>query len=108
MTTGNDWFEQARRVVAGLGQSLGAASAGPSADDHPDDCRWCPVCQVAAVVRGERPEVTTALADALSAAADALRRAAAAPAAPAEEPTDEPPAADGAEPGPPVQRIEIA
>ncbi|WP_346622999.1 hypothetical protein [Blastococcus montanus] len=98
MTTGADWFDQARRL-------LEAASAGarpaPDADGaHGDDCRWCPVCQVAAVVRGERPEVTAALADVLTTAAAALRTFAETPgAAPADEPGGE---------QPPVQRIDIA
>ena len=40
---------------------------------RPSDCRWCPLCQAAAVVRGERPEVSAALADMLTATAAALR-----------------------------------
>jgi hypothetical protein len=121
MTDGPDWVEQARRLVAGLGQTLGeAARSGAGADDegtgHPADCRWCPVCQVAAVVRGERPEVTAALADALGAAAVALRsfaeQAAAAAPAPADAASADAASADEApaapEPAAPVQRIEIA
>ncbi|MGY1691766.1 hypothetical protein [Geodermatophilus sp. SYSU D01105] len=77
MTDAPDWAEQARRLVAGLGQTLGQTlregARGAGDDGHPADCRWCPVCQVAAVVRGERPEVTAALADVLGAAAAALR-----------------------------------
>jgi hypothetical protein len=67
------------------------------------------VCQAAAVVRGERPEVTAALADILTTTAAALRTFAGEHAPPAaegepgegtdEDPGDEPPA---------VQRIEIA
>ena len=106
-----DWMEQARRLVSGLGQSLGAAArpaegaaAGGSAG-HAADCRWCPLCQAAAVLRGERPEVTAALADTLAAVAGALRTygAAAEPAGPA---PDQP--APDADPGPPVQHVEIA
>jgi hypothetical protein len=102
-----DWVEQARRLVTGLGQTLGAAlreEAGAGA--HPSDCRWCPVCQVAAVVRGERPEVTDALADVLTAAAAALRTAPAP--APAPAPEAEAEAEEPAPPTPPVQHIEIA
>ena len=103
MNDGPDWVEQARRLVTGLGQTLGSAlREGDAAGAHPSDCRWCPVCQVAAVVRGERPEVTDALADVLTAAAAALRSVA--EPAPAAEPeaTEEPPP-----PAPPVQHIEI-
>jgi hypothetical protein len=103
MNDGPDWVEQARRLVTGLGQTLGAALREGDAAAHPSDCRWCPVCQVAAVVRGERPEVTDALADVLTAAAAALRSVA--EPAPAAEPeaAEEPPP-----PAPPVQHIEIA
>jgi hypothetical protein len=73
------------------------------------DCRWCPLCQAAAVLRGERPEVSAALADVLTATATALRSFAGEP-APAG--TDPPPAA-GEDAGtgaaaPVVQRIELS
>ncbi|MGY1773373.1 hypothetical protein [Blastococcus sp. SYSU D00813] len=129
MNPGDDWLEHARRLVAGLGQSLAAAAPADRADAadgpepaaaHGSDCRWCPLCQAAAVLRGERPEVTAALADALGAAAAALRALAAEPGRPAEEPGRaeqpagaEPAAAPGPQPGPEtagpvVQHIEIA
>jgi hypothetical protein len=102
-----DWVEQARRLVTGLGQTLGAAlREGDGGDAHPSDCRWCPVCQVAAVVRGERPEVTDALADVLTAAAAALRTVS--ERAPAPAPEAEAEAEEPAPPAPPVQHIEIA
>ncbi|WP_116452469.1 hypothetical protein [Blastococcus litoris] len=105
MTPGTDWIDQAQRLVEAVRGSL--ASAVPPADGeagHSADCRWCPVCQVAAVVRGERPEVTAALADLLTTAAAALRTVAEAgqPAPPATAP-----AQDG-EPPAPVQQIDIA
>ena len=111
MNDAPDWVEQARRLVTGLSQTLGAAlREEDGAGAHPSDCRWCPVCQVAAVVRGERPEVTDALADVLTAAAAALRtvseRAPAPAAAPA--PGAEAEAEEPAPPAPPVQHIEIA
>src|SRR5688500_16533505 len=111
MTTGADWVDQARRLLDAFVQGSTAKPAdqpttGESA--HGSDCSWCPLCQAAAVVRGERPEVTAALADVLTATATALRTFAesAQPAQP------RPPAStdDGpeAEPPPSVQRIEIA
>jgi hypothetical protein len=110
MTTGTDWIEQARRVLETLRGGLGDAAPTPAApgDAHSPDCRWCPVCQVAAVVRGERPEVAAALADVLTAAATALRAFAAAagtegPDAPADAGSE-----DAGDPPPVVQRIEIA
>ena len=36
------------------------------------ECRYCPVCQAVAALRGERPEVTARVAEALTAAAGAL------------------------------------
>ena len=110
MTEGPDWVEQARRLVTGLGQTLGSAvrdgtAAGQADGGHPADCRWCPVCQAAAVVRGERPEVTAALADLLDAASVALRSFADdAAARAADQPAPEP----ERPPAPVVQRIEIA
>jgi hypothetical protein len=70
------------------------------------DCRWCPLCQAAAVLRGERPEVTAALADILTTASAALRALAEqiAPATDDSPQEPQPPAADE----PDVQRIEIA
>ena len=104
MNDAPDWAEQARRLVTGLGQTLGAAlREEDGAGAHSADCRWCPVCQVAAVVRGERPEVTDALADVLTAAAAALRTVSERASAPAPEAEAEEPAP----PAPPVQHIEI-
>ena len=114
MTPGADWPEQVRRLAETLrGVLAGAAAHVPPVDGgSPPECRWCPLCQLVAVLRGERPEVTVALADVLRATADALHAFAAAPDAPArgEDPTgtgagDAPPHAD---PPPVVQRIEIA
>lgn len=85
MTTGADWLETARRVVDTFLAPPVAASptTGPAttageeavhgATGHADTCRWCPVCQAVAVARGERPEVTAALADLLTTTAGALR-----------------------------------
>jgi hypothetical protein len=105
MTSGTEWIDHAQRLVEAL--RGGPAADGTDTDErHTTDCRWCPVCQVAAVVRGERPEVTAALADVLTSAATALRTVAAAgeshvPAAETE------PAGQESQP-PPVQRIDIA
>jgi hypothetical protein len=112
MNPGTDWIEQARRVLDTLRQTTGPAQDGATAGNaHPADCRWCPVCQIAAVVRGERPELTAALADVLTATATALRTFAEAahPGAPADagaaaEPTPE----TDVDPQPAVQRIDIA
>ncbi|WP_324277320.1 hypothetical protein [Blastococcus brunescens] len=109
MTPGTDWIDQAQRLVEALRGGLASVTDAAHTDDpaagaHSADCRWCPICQAAAVVRGERPEVNEALADLLTAAATALRTVAATgrPAEPEAETRqeDEPPA--------PVQQIDIA
>jgi hypothetical protein len=69
------------------------------------ECQWCPLCQLMAVVRGERPEVTARVAEAGTALAAAFRSlvdaAAAATAAP--EPDDQ----RSAGPAPRVQRVDL-
>jgi hypothetical protein len=99
MNPGTDWIEQGRRLLETL-----RSSAEASDGQHGSDCRWCPVCQAAAVVRGERPEVTAALADVLTTAAAALRTFAESAATPPEPEAQEPP--DGEAPA--VQQIDIA
>ena len=106
MNPGTDWIEQGRRLLETLSSGLGAAPADADAAEHPSDCRWCPICQVAAVVRGERPEVTAALADVLTTAAAALRTFAAA-GGDAPGATAEPDETDDGDP-PIAQQIEIA
>jgi hypothetical protein len=109
---GSDWSDQARRMVETLRGVLGTLAAHDErpagAADPTAECRWCPLCQFVAVLRGERPEVTAVLADVLRATADALHAFAAAPDGPsptATTPQDEAPVGD---PPPVVQRIEIA
>lgn len=108
MSTGPDWVDQARRLLDALVQR-----PDPSADRAPRgtgahaDCSWCPLCQAAAVARGERPEVSAALADVLTATADALRTFAESVQPPASPPPGGPDDAPPPEP-PPVQRIELS
>jgi hypothetical protein len=109
MNPATDWIDQARGLLDLLKQGMATPAEGADGA-HGSDCRWCPVCQAASVVRGERPEVTAALADVLTSAAAALRTLAEAdrPASAAPVPEAEP-AADGpADPPPVVQRIDIA
>ncbi|TFV65212.1 UNVERIFIED_ORG: hypothetical protein E4P37_10955 [Bacillus sp. AZ43] len=104
MTPGTDWIDQAQRLIEAVRSGLAAPTDGEQ--EHTSDCRWCPICLAASVVRGERPEINAALADALTAAATALRTVAAA-GHPAEDAPDAGPATREDEP-PPVQQIEIA
>jgi hypothetical protein len=101
MTTGPDWADQARRLLEAV-KSAAAAEGGQPAGE----CKWCPHCQLLAVLRGDRPEVTAVLDDVLATASSALRSfagetPAAEPAGHADEPSPRAPA-------PAVQRIEIA
>jgi hypothetical protein len=107
MTPGTNWIDQAQRLVEALRGPATTADDTGTGDRHSADCRWCPVCQVAAVVRGERPEVAAALADVLTAAATALRTVAAAghPDGAAADGGAKPPESA---PPPPVQQIDIA
>jgi hypothetical protein len=107
MNPATDWIDQAR----GLLDLLKQGTAAPADGEHAGDCRWCPVCQAAAVLRGERPEVTAAIADVLTATATALREFAETdrPAATEPEPAPTERRADGrGDPPPVMQRIEIA
>lgn len=107
MSTGADWLDSARKLMDALRPAPDTAPAGPAPAGHGADCRWCPVCQTAAVLRGERPEITAALADVLTTTAAVLRDLADGVSNPA--PTPDAPAADEEPPGPePVQRIDIA
>ena len=107
MTTGPDWVDQARRLLDAFVQRPQPPQPGTQATGAHSDCTWCPLCQAAAIARGERPEVSAALADALTATAAALRTFAES----VQPPSAPPPAGpdDGPPSGPPpVQRIELS
>jgi hypothetical protein len=122
VTTPPDWGDSLRRLVDGVRGAMAEPARAAEGMGHASECRWCPLCQAIAVARGDRPEVSTALADLLTTTAAALRAAAETPAAGSPEAgaeaggasgttTDEQTAEPGAElgdPPPEVQRIEIA
>jgi hypothetical protein len=111
VSAGPEWGEQARRLMDGVRGVLAEPARIAEGAGHGAECRWCPLCQAIAVVRGERPEVGVALADLLTTAAAALRSVAAEPGGgPAAEPAADPDGSsqdDAGEPPPEVQRIEI-
>ena len=80
--------------------------APPSGHGGPE-CQWCPLCQLASVLRGEHPELTDRLAEAGAAVSNAVRTLLdAAPSAPAPEPAPSDPAPPvKPQPRPRVQRI---
>jgi hypothetical protein len=119
---GAEWLDSARRLVESLRSAAAAPADAPAGTPGAPgtaaaggDCRWCPLCQAAAVVRGERPEVSAALADILTTTAAALREFAqpsdADGGAPAARPGADGRAGERADrPDPaatPVQRIEV-
>ena len=113
MTTGAEWLDTARRVLdTFLASPAPVAEGTGEAGSHADTCRWCPVCQAVAVARGERPEVSAALADLLTTSAEALRTfAESVPVAPHQAPADMSDTSGDADPDAPaarpVQHIDI-
>lgn len=114
MNPASDFVDQARvllgMVTTGRATSFADATTRTTAGSgggHADDCRWCPMCQAAAVVRGERPEVAAALADVLTAAAATLRSFAEGDRSSGPEQAREP-AAGPADPPPVLHRVDIA
>jgi hypothetical protein len=106
-STGPDWGEQLRRMVDGVRGLLAEPARATEGVGHGSECRYCPVCQAIAVVRGERPEVSAALADLLASTASALRTFGESHATGPAWADAAPPESTG-EPPPEVQRIEIA
>ena len=112
MNPGTDWIEQARRLLDDPAQRrLDAAGGRRTGDARLATAAGARSARCAAVVRGERPEVTAALADVLTATATGaahLRRGrpgrAGAPRRRRRRTAPE----DAGDPPPPVQRIDIA
>ena len=90
--------------IFGVVQEWARQTFPAPADGHGGpECQWCPLCQFAAVLRGERPEVTERVAEAGTALMSAMTAFvdAAATAAPS-------PGKDRPKPGPGrVQRIDL-
>lgn len=96
--------EEAARLVEAVRDW--AERTFPDVDRHlatrTGECRYCPVCQAISALRGQRPDVTDRLADAVTAAAGAL---AAVADALTRSPTGPPPPARGT--AAPVQPIPV-
>lgn len=100
---------RAEEYLRGVGAQPGAGEAGDQDHRHvaakdSTTCGWCPICAVAALVRGDRPELTSRLADQLAGLVELLRESLA-------EHRHADPAADAARPPAAeetkVQRIEV-
>jgi hypothetical protein len=60
-------------------------------DHNPQTCGWCPVCNAAALIKGDRSELASKAAEHVSGLLTLLRMALSEPSAPAAEtPTEEP------------------
>lgn len=67
---------RAEEYLRGGGERTRDRSAEPSGETTSGgaaSCGWCPICAVAALVRGDQPELTTKLADQLSGLVELLR-----------------------------------
>ena len=97
-------ISEALRLVSSV-QDWARRSCGEAGERHTgSDCQWCPLCQFAAVLRGEHPEVTDRVAEAGTALAGALRalvEAASGATGAAQHRQPHPP------PGPRVQKINL-
>jgi hypothetical protein len=63
---------EALRLVSSV-QDWARRNLPDESEHHPKDCQWCPLCQFAAVLRGERPELTERVAEAGAAVLQAMR-----------------------------------
>ncbi|MEU6127858.1 hypothetical protein ABZ805_01685 [Saccharopolyspora sp. NPDC047091] len=66
-----------RRTGAGRTEPGTGDRATTGADRGGPTCGWCPICAIASLLRGERPELTSRLADQLAGLLDLLRESAA-------------------------------
>lgn len=68
----NPLAEEVLRLL-GTVQDWARRTMPPPQGEQPAECEWCPLCQLAAVLRGERPEITARLTEAGIAVAGVLR-----------------------------------
>ena len=70
--TGSPLLDEAARLAGAVQDWARKNLPEPTGDPH-TDCQWCPLCQFASVLRGERPEVNERLAEAGNAIVGVLR-----------------------------------
>ena len=101
---GEDLRVLALAALERLDPVLDRLRAEPEGDDPPETCASCPICAVIAALRGERPELAVRLAEHATGLVAVLRAAletgGPAPAPPAADVTERPPARR-------VQRIRV-
>jgi hypothetical protein len=65
--------EEAQRLLSAVQDWAQRAMPAPPSGHPGPECQWCPLCQLASVLRGEHPELAERLVEAGTAVAGALR-----------------------------------
>ena len=65
--------EEAQRLLSAVQDWAQRAMPAPPSGHPGPECQWCPLCQLASVLRGEHPELAEKLAEAGTAVAGAVR-----------------------------------
>jgi hypothetical protein len=68
-----DFGDEARKLISTVQQWAQRALPAPPSGHGGPECQWCPLCQVASVLRGDHPELTERMVEAGTTVATALR-----------------------------------
>jgi hypothetical protein len=99
----SDLGEEARRLAEAVQQWARRTVPAPPSGHAGPECQWCPLCQLASVLRGEHPELVERVTEAGTALASAFKALmeSAAQQTPAQHPARHPGSGDDpARPGP--------
>jgi hypothetical protein len=79
MTAGNEAIgslaEEAARLLGAAQQWAQRIVADAPISTGGADCQWCPMCQLIAALRGDRPELTAKAVDTVTTVVEALQAA---------------------------------
>jgi DNA-binding HxlR family transcriptional regulator len=99
------WGEDAQRLLTAIQEWAQRTMPAPPSGHPGPECQWCPLCQLASVLRGEHPELAERIAEAGTALTGALRAMLDAAAKHVPAPADQ--ARDRPSPGPHVEHIRL-